>query len=78
MEHRVFVTYDGLSPPTWIDGYLKDNFGTFGEEWWAQCVTDSWDNNTNCYYFKCKEQANKFEFIARLACKDCPIRGDRK
>lgn len=67
MEYRVFVQYEGLSPPKWIDEYLQDNFGTFGEKWWAQCVTDNWDNNTNCYYFDTKEQAEKFEFIYRLA-----------
>ena len=67
MDHRVFVTYDGLNAPKWIDEYLKDNFGTLGEEWWAQCVTDRWDSNTNCYYFKSKGQADRFEFIARLA-----------
>lgn len=67
MDYRVFVTFEGLSPPLWIEEYLKENFGTFGKEWWAQCVTDNWDNNTNCYYFKSKEQADKFEFIYRLA-----------
>ena len=67
MDYRVFVTYEGLSPPFWIEEYLKENFGTFGKEWWAQSVTDNWDNNTNCYYFKSKEQADKFEFIYRLA-----------
>ena len=70
MEYRVFVTFDGLSAPKWIDEYLKDNFGTFGEKWWAQCVTDNWDNNTNCYYFEDKKQAERFEFIARLAKED--------
>lgn len=66
MEYRVFVTFDGLSAPKWIDEYLEDNFGTFGEKWWFQCVTDNWDSNTNCYYFDTKEQADKFEFIGRL------------
>ena len=75
MEYRVFVQYDGLSPPKWIDEYLRENFGTFGEKWWAQCVTDNWDNNTNCYYFDTVEQKERFEFIARLCEKNSRIRG---
>ena len=36
-------------------------------------VIDNWDNNTNCYYFEDIEQAERFEFIARLNDK-CSIR----
>ena len=70
MDYRVFVTYNGLTCPLWIDSYLKENFGVFEKDWWCQCVTDNWDCNTNCYYFRREGQADRFEFIARLAKED--------
>tara|TARA_B100000965_G_C19391566_1_gene669201 strand:+ start:210 stop:437 length:228 start_codon:yes stop_codon:yes gene_type:complete len=66
MEYRVFINYDGLSPPDWIDPYLKENLGEWEDQWWSQCVTDNWETNTNCYYFHTQEDADKFEFISKL------------
>lgn len=67
MDYRVFINFEGLQHPKWVDTYLADEIGEFGDTWWAQDVTDYWHTNTRCYYFKSKEQADKFEFIYRLA-----------
>ena len=66
MQHRIFIHFEGLSPPKWIHCYLEENCGTFGEVWWSQCVTDTWDNNTNCYYFDDEQQAAQFEMIYKI------------
>lgn len=67
MDYRVFINFEGLQHPKWVDTYLADELGEFGDNWWAQDVTDYWHMNTRCYYFKEKTQAEKFEFIYRLA-----------
>ena len=65
MEYRVFVQYEGLPPNglTSIQRITLEHLVKSG----GPRVTDNWDNNTNCYYFDTKEQADKFEFIYRLA-----------
>lgn len=73
MQHppyRVFIHYDGLSPPKWIHPYLTENLGEMGDAWWCQCVTDTWDSNTNCYYFECHTTGQQFEMLAKLRGSD--------
>ena len=64
--HRIFIHYEGLSPPKWIHEYLETNVSEKGDAWWSQCVTDTWDTNTNCYYFECEQAAKKFHMLYKL------------
>ena len=73
MEHRVFITYSGLSDPDqhrWID-WCNTNMGVFGETWWQQEVTDNWDGNTSCWYFKTEQDAERFNFYVNLSRTQC-------
>lgn len=69
MEHRVFINYNGLSDddqPLWIK-WCQINVGLIEKDWWQQEITDNWDNNTSCWYFKNKTDADKFNFYVNLA-----------
>lgn len=69
MEHRVFITYNGLTDQDanrWVE-WCTENLGVFGENWWQQEVTDNWEGNTSCWYFKTEQDAEKFNFFVNLA-----------
>ena len=68
LEHRSFIQYKGLSDidqSRWIE-WCNMNVGLIEHDWWMQDVTDNWDGNTSCWYFKDKETADKFGFYVKL------------
>ena len=69
MEHRVFINYKGLMDKDiklWIK-WCEMNVGSIEKDWWQQEVTDNWEGNTSCWYFRKQEDADKFCFYVNLA-----------
>ncbi len=69
MEYRIFIRYnvqDSDDSVGWFELYLDENLSRKGDKWWCQDVTDYWDWNTRCYYFRDQETADKFKFIYKM------------
>ncbi len=69
LEYRAFVQYPGIvdkNHDRWTT-WCNENVGLIEHDWWVQDVTDYWENNTACWYFRDQETADAFEFYVRLA-----------
>tara|TARA_B110001454_G_scaffold218226_1_gene245654 strand:- start:959 stop:1192 length:234 start_codon:yes stop_codon:yes gene_type:complete len=69
MEYRIFIHYntqDMTDSVEWFEKYLKENLSNKGAKWWCQDVTDYWDYNTRCYYFRNQADADKFRFVYKM------------
>ena len=67
---RIFIHYSTenmTNSVDWFEKYLDENLSRKGDKWWCQDVTDYWDNNTRCYYFRTKKVAEKFRFVYKMS-----------